>query len=409
VQPLGSADLVKAYHAHITNDHDFTVEARVLTMDEKLAGKAVLLGGQVNIQRDGSVRRTASFTFHDPDHDLALDGESPFEAALFADRMVQIRHKVTVPGFGEVTTVPFVGPIARLSRDGDNLEVECQDKTSLAIRGTRPYRVKKGMNAVRAIKSILEDRTGEQRFRFPTGTRQRLPKSFNVGWADEASPWAVCQRIARQVLGMQLFYSCDGYATLRHPPHDPVFTFDSERNLTSLVDSGYDFTAAVNYARVEVGKVTVKDDALPSRHMLSKEALSRNGVPRYLPVTESMSTPSKPKAPKATKKNKVTTKERRHYQRELQKYHRQIRNVSQQAQRRANSIIEANRTLTADLSWSAVPVMHLDVDDPVKVKTPGGAVNLRLAEASIPMLAEGDMTCGRQQVMKKTTRRSRRG
>jgi hypothetical protein len=406
VQPLGSKALTDAYHAHIVGDHDFTVEARVLTMNEALAGQAVLLGGQVNIQRDSSVRRTGSFTFLDPDHALHLDGRSPFDAALFADRMVQIRHTVTVPGFGEVTTIPFVGPIARLSRDDDQVTVECQDKTALAIRGTRPYKVGKGMNAVRAIKAILADRTGETRFRFPVGNRKRIPAGFNgnVGWSDEASPWVVCQRIAKQLLGMQLFYSCDGYATLRRPPHDPVFLFDSERNLTSLVASGYDFTAAVNYARVEVGKITVKTDELPPTHMMSKEALGRNGVPRYLPVSESMSTPSKPKLGK-----KPTAKERRQYQNASQRYNRQVNNVTQQARRRANSIIEAARTLTADLSWSAIPVMHLDVDDPVGVRTPDGGMNLRLAEASIPLLTEGEMSCGRQQVLKKTSRRSRRG
>jgi hypothetical protein len=404
VQPLGDRDLLDAYHAHITNDHDFTVEARVLTMNEALSGTAVLLGGQVNIQRDAAVRRTGSFTFLDPDHSLQLDSSTPFEAALFGDRMVQIRHKVEVPGFGVVTAIPFVGPVATLSRDGDVVSVECQDKSSLAIRGTRPYKVGKGMNAVRAIRAILEDRTGETRFRFPSGSRKRLPRAFNVGWADEASPWVICQRIANQVLGMQLFYSCDGYATLRYAPHDAVFTFDADRNLTSLVDAGYDFTDTVNYARVEVGKLAVRFDELPSTHMMSKEALGRNGVPRYLPASESLSAPKKPKLGK-----KPTAKERRQYQNQLQRYHRQVNNLTQQAKRRANSIIEANRTLSVDLSWSAVPVMHLDADDPVKVVTPDGSVTLRLAEASIPMLAEGDMTCGRQSVLQKTTRRSRRG
>lgn len=395
MQPLGSKPLMDAYHAHVASDHDFTVAARVLRMDEKLAGHAVLTGGQINIQRDAMVRRTATFTFHDPDFALALDSASPFEGAIFADRMVQIRHTVDVPGFGAVTAVPFVGPIVKLSRDGDLLSVECQDKTMLAVRGTRPFRAKKHMNAVAAIQAILAQRTGEARFRFPKGVRARLSRTYNVGWSDEAAPWVVCQRIARRELGMQLFYSCDGYATLRKATSAPVFTFDAETNLTSLVTAGYDFSEAVNFARVEVGKVHVATDSLPATHQMSKEALGRNDVPRYLPVLDELSAPGRPK-----KKAKP---------KELKRYRTRIRKLSRQAEDRAEAIIDANKALTGDFKWNAVPVYHLDVDDPVALRTPAGGAHLPFSEASIPVLTEGDMACGRVKVLGANRRRGRRG
>lgn len=394
MQPLGSADLVEAYNAHISSDHDFEMSARVLKMDETLAGHAVLTGGQINIQRDAMVRRTATFTFYDPDFALALDSASPFEGAMYADRMVQIQHTVTVPGFGDVTAVPFVGPIVKMSRDGDQLSVECQDKTMLAVRGTRPYRAKKHANAVEAIRSILAERTGEARFRFPKGVRARLSRTYNVGWSDEASPWVVCQRIARRELGMQLFYSCDGYATLRRAASAPVFTFRSETNLTSLVTADYDFSQAVNFARVEVGKVHVATASLPSTHQMSKEALERNSVPRYLPVLDELSAPSRPK--KKAKPN------------EVKKYRRQVRKLTRQAEDRADAIIDANRTLTGAFKWNAVPVYHLDIDDPIALRTPVGGANLPFSEASIPVLTDGDMACGRIKALP-SKRRSVRG
>ena len=56
---LSGSNSPASYNAHISSDHDFEMSARVLTMDETLAGHAVLTGGQINIQRDAMVRRTA--------------------------------------------------------------------------------------------------------------------------------------------------------------------------------------------------------------------------------------------------------------------------------------------------------------------------------------------------------------
>jgi hypothetical protein len=157
----------KTYVGFITTrTHDFAIAIDIIGLDHTQIRSVTshTLDGQINVQRDGAVQRTATFTFDDPDHSLHLDADSPWEGAVFADRMVRVRHQVTVPGLGAVTSVPFVGPIVKVSRDGDTISVECQDKASLALTGGPPVKVSKGADAVASIRKIMRDGAGENRF-----------------------------------------------------------------------------------------------------------------------------------------------------------------------------------------------------------------------------------------------------
>jgi hypothetical protein len=393
MQPLGSAALVKAYHERVTMSHDYDLTVEVLRIDETPVSPAVLIDGQINIQRDADVRRTATVTLLDPDHGLNLDAGSLASGAVFADRMIRIRHYVDVPGFGTVVSTPFVGPIVKLNRNGATVDLECQDKTGLAILGTVPYTMAKGTNAIEAIRSIMYDCTGERHFRLPSGSRIRLNRNYSVAWPDESSPWAVCSQIA-WASGLQLFYSCDGYVTVRPRPTASVFTF-GDVNLTAAVAGDHDFSGVVNYARATAGDKIVKAAQAPADHPLAPANLGRNGVPRFLPSLADLDAPEAPSKP-GTKKRPASKAQKKKYAIAMEKYAAQVKSVSALAQATADSLLEAGLPMTANLTWSAVPVFHLDVDDPVSLVTEDGSTILPFAEASIPLVS-GDMTGGFQR------------
>lgn len=385
MQKLGlSAAEHRLYLAHVLGTHDFTVRADVLTT----AGKPIkaihetLIDGQVNIQADGPIRRTCTLTFFDPDRRLHLDPDSPFGSTLFLDRMIRVSHLTVVPGVGRVTVVPFVGPVSRVSRDGDTVAVECQDKAAFAVRGRPPLKVNKGSNAVAAIRKILAA-TGETMFRLPDQNKKRLPRAFTVGWSDEAAPWVVCQRIAA-LLNMQLFYSCDGYATLRRMPSSPAVQLTGD-HITSGVKVDYDATEIFNTVRVEGTikkakkhppkhdakatnkKVDTKDEkvavtaTLKARNPVSAARLGRNDKPRYLPVLITGNQYKKKGDAEAVAKRK-------------------LRNGDDQS--------------TSSVSVSSVPLFHLDVDDLLRIDTDTTTMKLRFGEASIPLGVSGDMSIG---------------
>ena len=387
-QPLGlTPKQEQAYVAYLFSNHDFAIYVDVIGLDHTPIRSlndvgGMLLDGQINIQRDSAVVRTASFSFADPDHALHLDPDSPWQGAYFSDRMIRVRHQVTVPGIGQVTATPFVGPITKVSRDGEVLAVECQDKASLALTGTSPVKASKGMNAVAAIRRIMSQATGETKFRLPEGTTRNLHKSYACGWHDDASPWVVCQRIANQ-LNMQLLYSCDGYLTLRRRPSQPAATVSGSA-LTSYPTVDFDSTEVVNMVRVlgtlaPPKRKNTKKDAKPqlerpptkitavavagAAHPLSPNRLGRNGVPRYLPsIIED-----------ATYKSLA------------------------QARELASTTLADGLTLTTGVAFDMVPLFHLDVGDVLTAQAPSGTITVRLLEGSIPLSVSGDMSVGMQR------------
>lgn len=392
MQPLGlNRSQYDAYLRHVLGSHNFTITADVLDLAMRPIGsiQETLLDGQVNIQSVGPVRRTCTLTFFDPDNTLQFDSDSPFATALFLDRMVRVRHVVFVPNVGTVAATPFVGPVTSVSRDGDILSVECQDKAALVARGRVPLTVKKGSNAVAAIKRIMTA-AGERHFRLPDASKRRLPKAYTVGWTDEASPWVVCEKIAAY-LNLQLGYSCDGYLTLRPLPANFAATFN-QTTITSQIQTTFDATQIVNTARVEGTKkpkqqpkgsktTTVKEEKIAvtvtarDSHPLSPVKLGRNGAGRYLPVIIQGGEYAKQSDARASGQRLVR-----------------------------NGLAAA----TATASITCVPLFHLDNDDLLRAQTDSTAVKLRLNEGSIPLGVGGDMTIGTQRNVSVKSRKRKR-
>lgn len=369
MQPLAAGAKLTAYHQRLQSSHDFQVQVDVLSLDEVVVGTATLLDGQVDIQEDGPVRRTASLTVSDPNGALDFSNGSAWSGThLWVDRLVRVTHVLDVPGYGEVRAVPFIGVPTAISRSGAEVQVSLSDKAALGLTGARPYTAAKGANAASAIRSILTYCTGEFRYRFPAYTR-RLSKAYAVGWSADASPVTVASQIARVELGMQLLWSCDGYATLRPLPSAPVADVGY---VTDQANSQADFSTLGNYAVVTGGATSKKVGAntvttrpistavAASSSSVSPTRLQRQGVPRYLPIVVDEDG------------YKTTT---------------------QTAARAAAEVSNASRQAD-DLSTSVVPMFHLDADDVLTIHYGESSRTVRFHTGSIPLGVGGDMTVG---------------
>jgi hypothetical protein len=382
MQPLGlNRRQMAEYHELLMEPHDFEIRVAVLDMEEKLIGMAAFKDGQVNLQRDGLVKRTATVTLYDPDHSLHLDTDSPFAGAVFADRMIRVRHKVELSDGTDVVATPFVGPVIRIGREGDEVVVECQDKTLLAVNGCQPKTVQKGQNAVDAIRDIMADCTGERRFRFPQAHKARLSRNYSVGWKEEASPWRVCQKIAASI-DMQLIYSCDGALVLRRRPRAVSLSIAEHGRLTGFPRMDYDATGVKNHVRVtgqrkpkkgeKQVKFTETATAKPT-HPMAPARLGRHGVPRFLPLLVDDSSIHKDEGAKA----------------------------------RANRELRDALPMQVSMEVPSVPFFHLDYGDLIAVRTEFGDANLPFTSASIPLGLSGDQTVGAVRRVSRPRRRSR--
>lgn len=392
MQPLGSPELVAAYHERLAESQDYEITADILDMEENVLGSARVVDGQVNLLPDSVVHRTLQATLHDPDRSLGLDGSSVFSGSAAANRMIRIRHSIEVPDFGTVTCVPFVGPFVRPNRNGSTIDVEAQDKTALSIDGTRPYVVPRGMSAMLAIRALLVNRSGETRFRIPSGVRFRLLKPYAVSWPDESSVWVRVQQIAHAA-GMQAIYSCDGYVTVRPYSTTPVIEFGGGGvPITVPPASDSDFTQIVNYARVEADKIVAVAQA-EETHPFSPDNLGRNGVPRYLPSLAEIDGPGDRPTKPGTNSRPASKAEWSKYSQEVEDYNASVRAARTQANATAAALLKAGLTQQVNLNWSCIPVFHLDYADPIRITTEDGSEVLRLTSATIPLVS-GDMTVG---------------
>lgn len=371
-----------AYLARLFSSHDYRVEVELLTLNETPAGSLVLLDGQINLQSGEQVRRTASVSVSDPAGMLDTTGVTTLEdASIGPNRLIRLTHRLHVPatrvGNTDVAAftvaVPcFIGPPATMSRSGAEVSIELQDKTSLALRGASAYTAAKGTNARTAIRDILAKKTGEFRFNLGSGSR-RLSRAYAVGLTDEASPWRVASQIASSELGMQLFYSGDGYATLRAKPSTSQLTIPY---LTDLASSSTDFTAVNNFVQVTGKKTTTTSKTAAGSTVttttqpqataqiasgpLSPAALARKGISRLLP--------------KVIADDAYTT--------------------TSQVKWKADLELAGSDQLAAAPTFACVPIFHLDTDDIVTVTGEHGSMAVRLEQASIPLGTSGDMSIG---------------
>ncbi len=280
------------YHEHLQTDHDYSIWADVLSLEEVHVGSAEILDGQINFtsNTDDGPDRTGSLILSDPEHALSF-GKSFTEdddGELWVNRLIRVHHRVVVSGIGEVETVCGVGVPTSAVRSGGEISIEWGDKSLLADHGVRSKGYRKGMNVRDALVDLLRNLTGEHHLRIPE-TKKRLSRPYTVGMGeDDLTPWRLAKRIAGRECGWRLFYSSDGYATAEATGSSrPAVLIES---LLSLPDSSTSFTDFSNYAKVtskrkiKVGEGKKKKSLdvvylsiamLPKAHVLSEESLSR--------------------------------------------------------------------------------------------------------------------------------------
>jgi hypothetical protein len=393
-----SPDALAAYHDYLQSDHDFRVWADVLTIDQKYVGTLDLLDGQQNYANgnDGPVR-TGSVTLSDPEGALnfGVDWLRDPKGVLWINRLVQVWHEVTVPGYGDFTTSCMVGLPTSVARSGAEVSLEMGDKSLLADHGVRPRTYKKGQRVDLVLRSLLGDCTGERFMRIPK-TKRTLSRTYAVGMGENSlTPWQAFKRIASQEMNWRAYYDGLGWAVAEpiSEAKNPV----TVHSLLALPSASASLTDFSNYVRVtshrtpvnkqktknvdESRVTTIYDSivALPSTNELSEQSLARNGVPRTLPlvvVNDDLK----------TLKDTLT---------------------------QATNELKADSGLDTDKTYEIIPLFHLDPFDYVKL--PEGVGNVRLAEgASTPYGTGGNMTIGThrwvsrppnvKQIRSKTTR-----
>ena len=350
---------MEAYHRRLEGSHDFRIFVDVLDLNENPVGSAIFVDGQKNLQgaSDALVRTTATLTLADPDGALDFSDASSWSGtSVWPDRLIRVRHQITVSGFGAVECVAFIGVPDSISRNGGEVQVSCQDKAALATDGQASLVLPKGMNVGAAVRKIMAERTGEFRFNLPATTRT-LSKPYNVGLTEDIAPFAIAKQITESEWGgLQLIYTTDGILTARQKPTRPVAEM---RVLLDVAQSSTDFKAAYNYVEIRGKGKALGKASWPADHPLSSTRLARQGVARLKPMIE---------------ENDAFT-------------------TNAQAQGVAQTDLE--RSFAVDGSLSLIPFRHLDVDDVVTVNTTAGTFDVALdGDCSIPFGVGGPMTIG---------------
>jgi len=367
-----------AYERALADHHTRRFRIQVLDLDGNTLTdlSSRLMDGQVVADMTADVSRTLTMGLLDPGHSINFDTDSPDDGALYADRMIRVVYIIYVPELGrEVEVVIFVGPITKLSRDKDVLNVEAQSKEALG-RGAvwNPMTLQQGYGKVAAFRTIMTERVGERRFNTPpvaldTEARgsDRLPTAVTLDRYSAA--WDEAKKIG-EGMGYQAFYSADGLCTLREYPGQPSFVFNageggnvlSEPAISHVIDDVRN-TVVVTGAQAKNAKAPVQGLAIaPSGHPLSPVRLAVGGRPRYL-VEQVENT------------NLRTTADANAY---------------------AQRILDDRLLESVEVSFDALPIPHLEPGDLVRLNTGDYAVTFRLRTFSIPLSADGDspMTVG---------------
>lgn len=371
--PAGWADYVAA----LAEPHSMRVGVDVLKLDHTRVARLDhrILTGQVNVDDTGSITRSATAEFFDPDHSLSFDSDSPADGALYADRMLQITYGIrrAVDGAAWVDVPVFTGPVVKFERSADRVSVECQSKELLAMGAAwRTKTYKKGTPKRDVILDVMRGE-GERLFAIPEFT-SRLPSDRVM--TRTTVPWELARAVARST-GRQLYYDGAGRLRMRTPAGRSAFTFRTGDGGTIQTPPKVTFSIedVKNIVRVTGGvpkgqKKKVRHvEAAPRAHPLSPWRLGRNGQPRYL--LEDIEDSS-------------------------------IRSEAE-ARRVARSVLQRRLLQAVDVGYEALVIPHLDPGDRITTRTDDFAVASRLKAFTIPLTVDGLMSVGymrRQKIRK---------
>lgn len=360
----------RLFEAALCQTHTRKVIVDVLTLNGAVLSTVSnqLLDGQVNVDSEAEVSRSATVTFLDPSHTLNFDTDSPDSGAIYADRMIRIQYGVHVEALERyVYTTVFTGPVTGLSRDGATVTVEAQGKETLA-RGAiwTPMNLRKGMAVVDAIRALLSTRTGETRFSIPdfrntNGKRLTLPKARALDRYSEG--WATALSLARSI-DKQIYYNGAGVLVMRNYPGAVAYTFrpGAGGSIVSTPSITYRLDDLKNTVAVKGQPPNGKKGAVsasvfaPKSHPLSPARMGRTGAPRYL----------------------------------VERIEDQSIRSHADAAKLAERILATKLREAVEVSFDSLPIPHLDPGDLVRIQTPEFTLNFRLVKFAIPLAPTGD-------------------
>lgn len=337
-----------------------------------------LIDGQINIDADAEIKRSATLSILDPNHVVGLDSNSPTDGQAYLDRMVKIVYSVWVSN--DWVDVPvFVGPITRVERDEDIIEIEAQGKEHLAqspVWTSRNYR--KGLTRVGVIRAIMAEYSGETRFNFP---EWRAKTAEVVSLVPTSQAWSSARKLAKSMKA-SLFYDGRGVLRLRKLPRRVLWTFkDGDGGCVLTVPSvTYSTDDIINTVEIHGGipkgakKKVVAKARIPKSHPLSPHSLGRNGVPRYyVEIIEDETLKSQKAAQEA-------------------------------ADRRVKELMIE----TAEVAFDSMVIPHLEEGDLVAVQVEGVSVSFRLRKMTIALSHNGVSSVGYLKRVSRNTKKIRR-
>jgi len=375
-----------AYHELLQSDHDFRMWADVLTIEQNHVGRLDLLDGQKNYTdgTEGPVC-TGSVLLSDPEGALnfGTDYLRDPKGILWINRLIQVWHEVSVPGYADFTTSCIVGLPTTVARSGAEVSLEMGDKSLLADHGVRPRTWKKGTNVRTALISILKDCTGEMFFRIPE-TKKKLSRAYSVGMGENSlTPWALFKKVAKQEMNWRAYYDGLGWAVAEpfSDVQDPV----KVHSLLTLPSASASLTDFKNYSRVTshrtpTNKKSTKRDESKTRYTydsivslndvneLSETSLARNGVVRTLPMV-------------------VVNDDLKTLKATLTQASNTLKNAS---------------GLDSSQSYEIIPFFHLEYFEQVDLPEGVGPVALSIG-SSVPYGTGGNMTLGHHKWVSKPT------
>ena len=307
-------DLLDDYLAALRGSHEYRVSVEVYDLDDNFiqrydADELPLVDGQVDVDEESAIERALSASFVNVS-EVSTDPTSP-GAALSSKRQIKVIVTVFVPRQdGSVTEVEvpvFYGPISRVQRDSEEIQIEAQSKEAFFLPPNRLLRSSIPSESDREAEQELRvesyyvghiiktmaKRHGERMMRVPR-TDHKIPedsKLFDRASQDEGA-WPLMQSIAGS---RQLYYSADGYLTLRTKrTQRPAYVFSDGEDGNVMSDPVIEWDMSTFRNTVELHAFQRKNAnekenpalrvqvSLEPWHPLSPRSLSRNNHAREL-------------------------------------------------------------------------------------------------------------------------------
>ena len=365
--PLGLTSREQAaFHRQLETGYDLDVRVELMDLEENRLATLTswIMGGQVVVDADEMTTRSCQLTLLDPEHRSGID-PSTAGAPTYLNRMIYVTYGVWVDSLERWVRVPvFRGPISKVDRDGDTLDIEALGKEHLLRREAGWSKVyPAGALRTDVIKDIAR-KSGERRLSIPSW-RQRTGKStVMVKLGVQSHPWS-WMRIAAHSMRAQIWYDGSGRLRLRKRPTRVSWHF-KEHHLLSTPKVTVDDEEIFNHVWVKgaapEGKKTVIEARgfIAASHRFSAQRLARNG--HYGRLTDKIEDDSI----------------------------RSLHDARVARDRRIKEIEIVDYTVEFD----CIPVPHLDPNDMAHLAWDEAPGQFRVKKFTIPLVAGESMSMG---------------